>query len=167
MALLARAHFVLQQPLVNLIGKTIKPGPLDRGRPSIPRRLRIRQHLRNTVPADPKIPCYPAPAQPILKMSAPNLQIQIHGENTPARPGVRKGKSGRLLRRPQPDHPAATVDEFCTAVLTPSETLSDVDSIVNPDRSAWWRRHRLESCHGFWWFSGSPGSGFRWRWWCR
>ena len=90
MALLARAHFVLQQPLVNLIGKTIKPGPFDRGRPSIPRRLRIRQHLRNTVPADPKIPCYPAPAQPILKMNAPNLQIQIHGVNPQALPIIER-----------------------------------------------------------------------------
>ena len=47
-----------------------------------------------------------------------DFPVKFHGENTPALPGVRKGKSGRLLRRPQPDHPAATVDEFCTAVLT-------------------------------------------------
>ena len=47
-----------------------------------------------------------------------DFPVKFHGENTPARPGVRKGKSGRLLRRPQPDHPAATVDEFCTAVLS-------------------------------------------------
>ena len=46
-----------------------------------------------------------------------DFPVKFHGENTPALPGVRKGKSGRLLRRPQPDHPAATVDEFCTAVL--------------------------------------------------
>ena len=54
-----------------------------------------------------------------------DFPVKFHGENTPALPGVRKGKSGRLLRRPQPDHPAATVDEFCTAVLTgPSKTVT-------------------------------------------
>ncbi|WP_218139953.1 hypothetical protein, partial [Loktanella fryxellensis] len=30
---------------------------------------------------------------------------------------ARKGKSGRLLSRPQQAHPAATVADFCTAVL--------------------------------------------------
>ena len=29
-----------------------------------------------------------------------------------------EGQSGRFLRRPQQDYPAATVAEFCTAVLT-------------------------------------------------
>ncbi|MCW3784810.1 hypothetical protein, partial [Defluviimonas salinarum] len=28
-----------------------------------------------------------------------------------------RAKSGRLLRRPQPDHPAATVADYCSAVL--------------------------------------------------
>ena len=31
---------------------------------------------------------------------------------------IRKGKGGRLLRRPQQGHPAATVDDFLTAVLS-------------------------------------------------
>ena len=31
---------------------------------------------------------------------------------------MQEGKSGRILRRPQQDYPAATVDQFCTAVLT-------------------------------------------------
>ena len=31
-------------------------------------------------------------------------------------PSHKKGKSGRLLRRPQRGYPAATVAEFCTAV---------------------------------------------------
>ncbi|WP_217898335.1 hypothetical protein, partial [Tropicimonas sediminicola] len=32
---------------------------------------------------------------------------------------IKKGKGGRLLRRPQQGHPAATVADFLTAVLTP------------------------------------------------
>ena len=64
-----------------------------------------------------------------------DFPVKFHGENTPALPGVRKGKSGRLLRRPQPDHPAATVDEFCTAVLngpykTKRAALSDHSLLV-------------------------------------
>ena len=31
---------------------------------------------------------------------------------------MQEGKSGRILRRPQQDYPAATVDQFCTAVLS-------------------------------------------------
>ena len=49
----------------------------------------------------------------------PNLQVQFHGENAPAPPAARKGKSGRLLLRRQRDYPAATVADFCTAVLIP------------------------------------------------
>ncbi len=46
------------------------------------------------------------------------LPIQFHGKNTPALPVARKGQSGRLLRRPQQDYPAAPVADFCTAVLS-------------------------------------------------
>ena len=34
---------------------------------------------------------------------------------------MQEGKSGRILRRPQQDYPAATVDQFCTAVLNQGE----------------------------------------------
>ncbi len=44
-----------------------------------------------------------------------DLPIKFHGVNTPALPVARKGKSGRLLRRPQRAHPAAPVDDFVTA----------------------------------------------------
>ena len=46
-----------------------------------------------------------------------HLQIQFHGENAPALPAARKGKSGRVLLRQQRDYPAATVADFSTAVL--------------------------------------------------
>jgi len=41
-----------------------------------------------------------------------NFTIQVHGENPPAPPVARKGKGGRLLRRPQQGHTAATVADF-------------------------------------------------------
>src|SRR6056297_1990517 len=53
-----------------------------------------------------------------LSAGQPNLPIQIHSENPPTLPVTRKGKGGRLLRRPQQAHPAATVADFRTAVLT-------------------------------------------------
>ena len=43
-----------------------------------------------------------------------DLPIQIHGEDAPVLPVARKDKSGRLLRRPQQAHPAATVADFRT-----------------------------------------------------
>lgn len=46
-----------------------------------------------------------------------NLPMQIHGENTSALPVTRKGQTGQLLHRPQRDNPAATVDDYCAAVL--------------------------------------------------
>nr|WP_235674151.1 hypothetical protein [Paracoccus sp. (in: a-proteobacteria)] len=49
--------------------------------------------------------------------AAAQMQFQIHGENPPALPVARKGKGGRLLRRPQRAHPDATVVDFLTAVL--------------------------------------------------
>tara|TARA_R110000851_G_scaffold97793_18_gene211716 strand:- start:500 stop:946 length:447 start_codon:yes stop_codon:yes gene_type:complete len=91
-ALHARAAFVLGQPLVNLTGVRIKLGPLDRRCPPIPRRFRIRQHLRNTVSANPKIPSNLTPTQTFLKVSVTNLQIQIHGEYPQALPSNERAK---------------------------------------------------------------------------
>ncbi|EEB82617.1 conserved hypothetical protein [Roseobacter sp. GAI101] len=74
-SLLTRAHLVFRQPPINLIDICIQLRAFNRRRPPVSRRLRMRQHLRNTVPADPKIPSYLPPAQPILKMGATHLQI--------------------------------------------------------------------------------------------
>ena len=52
-----------------------------------------------------------------VSTSKTDFPVKFHGENTPALPVTRKGKRGRLLSRPQRDHPAAPVDEFVTAVL--------------------------------------------------
>ena len=89
MALLARAGLIFCQPTIDLRNIRIKLGPLDRRCPPIPRRFGIRQHLRNTVSADPKIPSNLTPTQPVLKVSVTNLQIQIHGEYPQALPNER------------------------------------------------------------------------------
>ncbi len=89
---LARTRFVLSKPLVDLAGERIQLRAPNRRCPPIPRWLRIGQHLRNTVSANPKIPGNPTPAQPILKMSPTHLQIQFHGENPPALPSNERAK---------------------------------------------------------------------------
>jgi len=61
-----------------------------------------------------------------LSTGQPNFPIQIHGENPPTLPAARKGKGGRLLRRPQQAHPAATVADFRTAVLKLNTTFGSV-----------------------------------------
>ena len=55
-----------------------------------------------------------------------NLPIQLHGDNAPALPEIRKRQNGQLLRRPQQDCPAATVVEFSTAVLKPGVVKNTV-----------------------------------------
>lgn len=45
-----------------------------------------------------------------------HLPIKLHGEYAPALPAARKGQTGRVLLRPQPDYPTATVADFRTAV---------------------------------------------------
>ena len=108
-ALLARAYLVFRQPLINLIDIRIKFGPLYLRRPPIPRRLRIGQHLRNTVSADPKIPSNLTTAQPILKMGTAQpsntipplsvMQASLAGQRVNiSKPSHQmKGQSGRLL----------------------------------------------------------------------
>ena len=45
-----------------------------------------------------------------------HLPIKLHGVNAPALPVARKGQTAQILLRPQRDHHAATMAEFCTAV---------------------------------------------------
>src|SRR6056297_1842396 len=90
--LLARAAPVFSKPLVHLAGERIQLRAPDRRCPPISRRLRIGQHLRNTVPADPKIPGNLASAQSILEMSVTHLQIQIHGVYPQALPKSERAK---------------------------------------------------------------------------
>src|SRR6056297_1047860 len=91
-ALLARAAPVFSKPLVHLAGERIQLRAPDRRCSPISRRLRMGQHLRNTVPADPKIPGNLASAQSILEMSVTHLQIQIHGVYPQALPKSERAK---------------------------------------------------------------------------
>ena len=90
--LFAWARFVFSQPLVNLIDIRIKFGPLYLRRPPIPRRLRISQHLCNTVSAAPKIPSNLTTAQPILEMDTAHLQLQFHSKYPQALPSNERAK---------------------------------------------------------------------------
>ena len=91
-ASLARASFVFSQPMVNLIRIRIQLRALDHRCSPIPRRFRIRPHLRYTISADPKFTGNLPPARTILKMGEPHLQIQIHGENPHTLPTIERAK---------------------------------------------------------------------------
>jgi len=49
---------------------------------------------------------------------------------------TKKGKDGRLLSRPQQAHPAATVDDFLTAVLMLKQVSSDNTPRLNDQQPA-------------------------------
>lgn len=125
MALLLVTPEVLSQPLIDDLGKAVQPGALDGRRPPIPWRRRIDHHLVHAIAQNPKIPRYRALAHALLAIGKPNLPIKLHGENSPALPGTRKAKSGRLLSRPELHHATAPVADFLTAVLTRSNLLLD------------------------------------------
>jgi transposase len=57
-----------------------------------------------------------------------HLSVKLHGENAPALPVARKGQSGRVLLRPQRDHHAASLAEFCTAVSITAEIRKAAES---------------------------------------
>ncbi len=90
--LLARAVPVFSKPLVHLAGERIQLRAPDRRCSPISRRFRIGQHLRDTVPADAKIPGNLTPAQSILEMSVTHLQIQVHGVYPQALPKSERAK---------------------------------------------------------------------------
>ena len=115
--LLAGPANIITQPLVDNLGEPVQLRPLDRRHPPIPRRNRKTQHLLHALARNPEVTCRLARAHPVPNGET-NLQIQFHGENAPALPAARKGKSGRVLLRRQRDYPAATVADFSTAVLT-------------------------------------------------
>jgi len=96
MPLLAWPPFVFHQPLINLVDMSIQLWALDCSRPPISRRLRLAQHLRYTMSADPKITNDPTPAQPILKTGATHLHIQFHGENPQSLPSNERTKVAGL-----------------------------------------------------------------------
>ena len=127
-ALLGALAEIVPQPLVDDLGEPVQLRPPDRRGPPIPRRNREAQHLLHALARDPEMTRRRALAHPV-PTGETNLPIQLHGENAPALPAAGKGQSGRLLRRPQRDHHAATVADFCTAVSK---------STSSPTRSTAW-----------------------------
>ena len=115
--LLAMDLAVNVQPAVNDPGERIQLRPLHGGSSPVSWRNRERHHLADAVTRDVEMPRRLSLTH-ALRTGQSNLTIQVHGENPPTLPAARKGKGGRLLRRPQPAHPAATVADFLTAVLT-------------------------------------------------
>ena len=99
-------------------GEGIQLRPLDPCRPPITGRNRERHHVTDAVAQDVEMPRR-LPLTYALSTGQPNLPLQIHRENPPPLPVARKGKDGRLLHRPQQAHPATTVADFHTAVLSP------------------------------------------------
>src|SRR4029453_16501572 len=96
--LLAVLTVVVAQPLVDDLGEPVQLRPLDRCRPPIPRRHRKTQHLLYAFARNPKVPCCLPRTHPVPNGET-DLQIQFHGENAPALPAARKGKTGRVLLR--------------------------------------------------------------------
>src|SRR6185503_6916615 len=83
---------------VDDLGEPVQLRTLDRRRPPIPRRYRKAQHLLHALARNPEVTCRLARTHPV-PTGETNLQIQFHGENAPALPAARKGKSGRVLLR--------------------------------------------------------------------
>lgn len=44
---------------------------------------------------------------------------------------MQEGQSGRFSHRPQQDYPAATVADFCTAVLSTADNVAAVNESAN------------------------------------
>lgn len=105
------------KPAVDDLGEPVKLRPRHGDRPLISGRNRERHHLGNAVARDVEMPRRLSLAH-ALGTGRPNLQIQVHGKDSPTLPDARKGKGGRLSRRQQQVHPAANVADFCTAFLT-------------------------------------------------
>ncbi|CUH40056.1 hypothetical protein JSE7799_02785 [Jannaschia seosinensis] len=114
--LLAMDLAIAIQPAVDDPGEPVQLRPLHGRRSPVSWRNRERQHLLNAVARNPEV-MRRRPLAHALRTGQSHLTIQVHGENPPALPAAREGKGGRLLRRPQQAHPAATVADFCTAVL--------------------------------------------------
>ena len=122
MPLLAVPALILGKPSIDDLGEPIQLGSFDLGRASVSRRNRKTQHLPDAVTENPEMQCS-ASRTHAVRTGQTHLPVKFHGENTPTLPVTRKGKSGRLLRRPQRGHPAAPVAEFVTAGLKPVLTF--------------------------------------------
>ena len=111
-ALLAVNRSVLFQYTVNDIGEGVELRALRRLTAPISRRHRVRQHLLHGISRNTKSTGCLSLAQPINMAPKSDSSIKLHGVHPPG-PSIQKKDrrldGGRVLLRPLPVHPAATV----------------------------------------------------------
>ena len=137
------------QPAIGDLGEPVQLRPLHGDRSPIAGRNRKRRHLPDAVARDVEMPRR-LPLAHALRTSQTNLPTHVQGYDPRALPAVRgKSMGGRLLRRPQRPHPAATVADFLTAVLTP-RGRSDHDPSAEAHVPPSWSGHRWSGHRGRW-----------------
>jgi len=103
------------EPRIDDRGKPIRLRPIDRRPAPKARGRRERQYLVHTVARDVEVACRRA-LVPAVGAGQTNLPAKFHGVSKPAMLSQEK-QSGRLSRRPPQAYRAATLTDFCTAVL--------------------------------------------------
>ena len=101
--------------------------PPRRRASAIPWRHRERQHLTDRLAVYTKHPRGLAGAHPLDMTRPPNPCVQlhpIHPPRLPVRATLTEGYTRSHFGPPQPDRPAASVGDYCSAVLTPDRALA-------------------------------------------
>ena len=120
-------------PLLAVAGPIVFQDPIDDSRErtqlwpprrrasAIPWRHRERQHLTDRLAVYTKHPRGLAGAHPLDMTRPPNPCVQlhpIHPPRLPVRATLTEGYTRSHFGPPQPDRPAASVGDYCSAVLT-------------------------------------------------
>ena len=121
-------------PLLAVAGPIVFQDPIDDSRErtqlwpprrrasAIPWRHRERQHLTDRLAVYTKHPRGLAGAHPLDMTRPPNPCVQlhpIHPPRLPVRATLTEGYTRSHFGPPQPDRPAASVGDYCSAVLKP------------------------------------------------
>ena len=121
-------------PLLAVAGPIVFQDPIDDSRErtqlwpprrrasAIPWRHRERQHLTDRLAVYTKHPRGLAGAHPLDTTRPPNPCVQlhpIHPPRLPVRATLTEGYTRSHFGPPQPDQPAASVGDYCAAVLSP------------------------------------------------
>ena len=137
-------------PLLAVAGPIVFQDPIDDSRErtqlwpprrrasAIPRRHRERQHLTDRLAVYTKHPRGLAGAHPLDMTRPPNPCVQlhpIHPPRLPVRATLTEGYTRSHFGPPQPDRPAASVGDYCSAVLTRQDQRP-------PALACRWRWHR-------------------------
>ena len=123
--------------------------PPRRRASAIPWRHRERQHLTDRLAVYTKHPRGLAGAHPLDMTRPPNPCVQlhpIHPPRLPVRATLTEGYTGSHFGPPQPDRPAASVGDYCSAVLRRADAINRRDTRSGTGRegaprSIRWRRY--------------------------